>query len=70
MKVNKNTYVVKAIYIKIMTSYEKMFNMKGVGDILRFPKSQRSPSYDVELSKWAEAHGPARRARKKLGLGP
>ena len=40
MKVNKNTFFVKAIYMKIKTSNEKMFNMKVVGDILRFPKIQ------------------------------
>ena len=41
----KDTFV-KATYIKIKSSNEKMINIEIVGDILNFPKSQRSPSYD------------------------
>ena len=37
---------VKAIYINLNTSNEKITNVKVVGDILRFPKSQRSYPWD------------------------
>ena len=45
-KSTKRHFFVKAIYTKIKTSNEKVINTKVVGDILRVPKSPRSPSYD------------------------
>ena len=43
----KDIFFVKTIYIKIKASNEKMTNMKVIGDILRFPKSQRESSCDT-----------------------
>ena len=45
LKVNKKTPFIKAIYIKLNSSNEKITNMKVVGDILWFPKNPRPSSY-------------------------
>ena len=45
-KVNKKTLFIKATYIKIKSPNEKMIKREIVEGILRFPKSQRSPSKD------------------------
>ena len=47
----KDTFC-QAIYIKLKYSNEKMTIIKIVEDILRFPKSPRSPLYDKNCESY------------------